>query len=236
MLINWSEQTIAFCDLFRQPSLKESTLIACQHTRSASLLSSLATAPSSDGTVDTPAILWGVCVRVMAIVNRYRILQNGCRKRHLTHFSPLNFDLTLDAIPCIVSQKKISCVFSQYLKLRINRFASTGTFFMPESSLIAQVVTAKSGFKVQRWVAWFVSPTMFASTILQNLVHSTLHICTIMTLFVRICMYMCKYLPHTSGTSLCPQSEPSQNSTVGSLESFGAPSDVCLHAVKKTTH
>ena len=45
----------------------------------------------------------------------------------------------------------------------------------------------------------------------------------------------CKYLSHTSGTSLCPQSEPSQNSTVGSLESFGAPSDVCLHAVKKTT-
>ena len=27
----------------------------------------------------------------------YRFLQNGCHKRHLTHASPLNFDLTLNA-------------------------------------------------------------------------------------------------------------------------------------------
>ena len=40
--------------------------------------------------------------------------------------------------------------------------------FKPESTLLTQVLTAKSEFKVQRWVPWVVSQMTFAITILQN--------------------------------------------------------------------
>ena len=86
----------------------------------------------------------------------YRFLQNGWREPHLTYDSPLNFDLTLNAIrsnyvPCIMSQKKeVAQILSISQMEDHMELLPQEHVCKPESSLIAQVVTAKVGFKVQR--------------------------------------------------------------------------------------
>ena len=74
----------------------------------------------------------------------YRVLQNGCHERHLTHDSPLNFDLTLSAR---VTEDVARIATLNMLNGGLYELLPQEHVFKPERPLIAQMLTAKVGSK-----------------------------------------------------------------------------------------